>query len=447
MLSKSDYAKLSKAGKQRVAAAGGAGGPSRMRVSGRGAYRAKPAPVRRPRIRGHGGYASDIGGAIGGITGKLLPIPGLSDAAKWAGSKLGGYIGKIFGSGSYKMPAYPVRKNAMLDEGQPIPQFEGMNHGTVVCHREFLQDVSGSVAFSLNNYPINVGLEGSFPWLSSIAANYEEYVIEGIIYEFVSTSADALNSTNTALGSVILATEYNAANPNFINKQQMLEYEFATSGRPSESQCHIVECARRETVLSELYVRTGSVPSGQDQRLFDLGNFQIATVGMQAAAVIGELWCSYKVRLLKPKLVAGPFGGEINWYRAEASAGISTSAYFGSSRTLGANNTVLVTVGATTLTFPQNLVEGNYLVTYAVAGTTTLWTKPTVSYTSGCSALSVSSALTTFDNSGTTCTVGLLTFGVTITAASAVVTFSSGTLLTSPTAMVLEITQIPAVGV
>ena len=73
-------------------------------------------------------------------------------------------------------------------------------------------------------------------------------------------SADALNSVNTALGQVIMATDYNAANPPFAQKSEMENYEYGQSAKPSESAIHPIECARLQTTISELYTRAGAVP-------------------------------------------------------------------------------------------------------------------------------------------------------------------------------------------
>ena len=57
--------------------------------------------------------------------------------------------------------------------------------------------------FKIDSYLINAANPKTFPWLSQIAANYEQYDIEGMVF-----SADALNSTKTALGTVMMATQY-----------------------------------------------------------------------------------------------------------------------------------------------------------------------------------------------------------------------------------------------
>lgn len=124
-----------------------------------------------------------------------------------------------------------------------------------------------------------------------------------MIYQFRSTSADALNSTNTALGSVMMATQYDVLDVPFASKTEMLNYEYSTSAKPSENIGHMIECEPRQTTVSELFTLTGAVPDNADPRLYNLGRFTIATTGFQGSNVnIGELHVTYQVRLLKPKL-------------------------------------------------------------------------------------------------------------------------------------------------
>lgn len=70
-----------------------------------------------------------------------------------------------------------------------------------------MSDVISSSAGVFNGlvYKINPGNPETFPWLSSIASNFEAYRIEGLVFEYKTMSADALNSTNTALGQIILS--------------------------------------------------------------------------------------------------------------------------------------------------------------------------------------------------------------------------------------------------
>lgn len=188
-----------------------------------------------------------------------------------------------------------------------MPSFSNLSSGTRVRHREYLFDVITSDtpgAFTLQTIPIQPALLSSFPWLSASAENYQEYQLHGLVFEFKSNSYDALSSTNTASGTVIMATDYNVLDPPFANKFQMEQTQFTCSGKPSINLMHPIECSKLETPTSTLYTRAAPVTSG-DLRLYDWGNFQIATVGMQGSSTnIGELWMTYDITLLKPKLNA-----------------------------------------------------------------------------------------------------------------------------------------------
>jgi hypothetical protein len=244
------------------------------------------------RITGRGAYkAPGLLGAIGKTAGSYFGGP----VGGWVGNKLGNWLGSVTGLGSYH-----VKQNSILQG--TVPSF-GVDPGSVVVsHREFITDIFGATAFTLLQFPLNPGMRATFPWLSLMAAQYEEYEMLGMLVEFKTTSANALNSTNTALGTVIIATDYDCSDPGFTNKQAMEAYQYSTSCSPAESMLHPIECAKNQTVLNRLYIRSGAVPVGFDQRFFDMGVINVAVAGMQAAANIGELWVTYHVKFLKPKL-------------------------------------------------------------------------------------------------------------------------------------------------
>lgn len=230
---------------------------------------------------------------LGGLGGLLGP------AGARVGASLGDWGANVLGMGDYE-----VKSNTLL-EGNGVPRVHATKRGVSISHREFLGDITGSSLFTSRTYPINPGSSVTFPWLSNIAEMFQSYRIKGMIFEFNSTSADALNSVNTALGTVIMSTQYNVALPPLVNKAEMEQYEYTVSGRPSRNLTHCIECDPSLQVMEHLFTRTGVLPVGQDYQFYDWGNFQLATVGMQAAAVIGELWVSYEVEFLKPRIASG----------------------------------------------------------------------------------------------------------------------------------------------
>lgn len=241
-------------------------------------------------------------------------------ALRAAGSALGGMVGfpevgrkasdwlsDIIGMGDYT-----VHNNSILKESDGVPEFKVDSEGTHrIRHRELITDVQSSQSFRSTNWNINPTNKALFPWLSKIAGNFDQYEFKGLLFAYRERSAMALNSVNTALGTVILSTQYDVSKPPFQNKQEMEAYEFTTADEPSKNMLHPVECNPHMDILNSRYVRPALVPANLSvsvqNNLTDLGTFHCATVGMQADdSNIGELWVTYDVLLMKPRLAPNP---------------------------------------------------------------------------------------------------------------------------------------------
>lgn len=254
-----------------------------------------------PRVSGRGGYWY--------VGGQGSASVNLGRYGKASLGVQGGYANKQMSRQSVSgKGAYVIKRN-VLYEGAQIPEIRNARRddgAVVIRHSEYICDVISSStigAFSVQAFPINAGLAQIFEYLAQIAGNFTEYRIEGMLFEFRTRSVDALNSTNTALGSVYIATQYNSLEPDFSSKAEMSSYQYCNNCKPSESMIHIIECDPKQTAIEHLYIRTGSVPATADIRLYDLGRLQVATQGMQAASVnIGELHVTYQVALYKPRL-------------------------------------------------------------------------------------------------------------------------------------------------
>lgn len=281
------------------------------KLTGRGAYTyRKAAPVRRKRrvaarrpvkrrrtaTRGTGKYVWDTALAVA----RRLPFSDLSVPAL-------NLVRSVSGSGAYR-----TKTNSLIsrwvDNGPPMIKNVSYDGGGVcISNREYIGDINSGAgtptAFTNQVYALNPGIAETFPWLSQIAANFDQYRFKGIIFEYKTLSVDALSSTTVNVGSVILSTDYNVYHDPFTDKVHMENNQFASSGKPSHSIIHPIECAARETPVDKLYVRVNQQTGQSDKRLYDLGNFQIATVGLPAPAnSIGELWVSYDVELFKPTM-------------------------------------------------------------------------------------------------------------------------------------------------
>ena len=234
--------------------------------------------------------------------------------------------------------ARPTRKYARRPNTGPAFK-SGKAAGITVVHREYIGEVTtgavvgGASQYTAKVYPLQVGEPETFPWLSNLANNFEQYNIKRMKFEFISTCADGTAAgVNNSLGSVMGAVEYNVYGAAPQNKQQLENMYMARSTKPSQSMTFYVDCQRKHAVLKDLYIRGGSVPpTGQDQRMYDYGYFVLATQGMQAQNVIGELWVSYEVEMMKPQMLGIGTSGvaaftnvSYTWQQAAAA-----SLYFG----------------------------------------------------------------------------------------------------------------------
>lgn len=296
------------------------------------------------RIKGSGGYIASA----------------MEKGGKWAGGRVGHLVENLLGAGDYR-----VDGTSGLISGQ-VPTMHNESMSIRFSHREYLTDISSSTLFNISSWEINPGLASTFPFLSSLADSFEKYRFHGLAFYYKSTSAVALNSTNTALGTVCMATNYDITDPIFSTKQQMESTWMATSGPPASSQLHGVECAKKMESIQYHYVRSGDLHEGADKAFYDIGRFNIATIGQQATSNIGELWVTYDVELIFPRLVRGGTGQSVmatvvSWDSANWTAGSYLGAPdYGHS----IKGKLGVEVVGDSLIFPAHINTGNYLVVF-----------------------------------------------------------------------------------
>lgn len=237
---------------------------------------------------------ADAGQIAGRELGKLLGIPQASGIGRW----LGQGIGAIFGSGDYQMVGQDPKYN-ILANGRQIPKFVANERTNIICHREYLGDITSTQNFTNRSYLINPTNAQTFPWLSQLAVNYQQYRFHGIIFEFRPMITDFTASGQP--GVLVFATNYNAAEPAFNSKVEMENSEYAVSVKPTLPLIHAIECDPQETTITRLYTDT---TANSDPRFTTLGKMQLATTGNSTTGVVlGELWVSYCVEFYKPKLV------------------------------------------------------------------------------------------------------------------------------------------------
>lgn len=292
------------------------------------------------------------------------------------GQGAGNAISRIFGLGAYTVEENTLWPQAKNFSSRQVPHMQSNNESIVFRHREYLCDVNSSETFESVVYDLNPGLPSTFPYLKNIARAFQEYKFRGLVFEFKSTSASALNSINTALGTIMLATQYRADAAPFTNKQQMLNEMWAVDGKPCEDILLPVECSPDMTPIPIQYIRDGALSTGQDKALYDLGKVTVASVGSQATAVVGELWVSYEVELLKPQLSTVADGAVyVQRNKAIYPDGMCYDGYTAKD-TIGG-----VTFNGVMITLAAGSAKGDYILTQWCKGASTACSPPEYVYT------------------------------------------------------------------
>jgi len=386
---------------------------------------------------------SKIGSAIGSRYG-----PG--GAA--LGMKAGDFLNRIVGKGDYTIQGNSLMRGNLQKSSQ-IPFFtpDG-KRGLRVTEREYLGDirsgalVSGSSGFSLDTFAINPGLASTFPWLSSLANNFDQWQPNGIVFEFRSTSS-TFNGTSQALGTVIAATEYDVVDLPFSTKVEMENSDYAMSCAASESMIHAIECSPKERQRQLYSIRNGAVPSNDIQRNYDLANFQIATQGMSTAGVnLGELWVSYDITFYKKQLFTS-LGNQILWTTMSAvnTAGAlcDNNHWLGTPPVVPHGNyrpiSVIDGAGTLGLEFPKTLAGSTFLLNLRTFSTSGIPFQPTATYANCVNE----PAILTFNDApaGTTLNF-IIAVRVTNDLPWAITLSSGGIFATGPKSSFLSVTQM-----
>lgn len=189
----------------------------------------------------------------------------------------------------------PVAQSRIKTTPAPRVERSKNNGDIVVCHREFIGDIPGSVDFAVNAFGVNPGLSSTFPWLSQQASQYESYRFRRLNFDF-----QTMSSTATP-GTVMAAVDYDPADSAPVSKTQLAAYRKFVRSAPWQD---FANRSLKEdlTKRKSYFVRRGTLTAGQDIQLYDTGNLFLATQGQADAAAVGELYVEYEVELMTPQL-------------------------------------------------------------------------------------------------------------------------------------------------
>lgn len=297
---------------------------------------------------------------LGGLGGNMLgSAVGAGALGGGFGRAAGAQVSRWLGQGDYS-----ISKNSIL-KPDSVPMMHKNSQSVVIRHREYICEVRSSTTFAVQRVlPINPGLEETFPWLSGVASQFQEYNIRGLVYHYVPTSGAV--TTSQALGSVMLQTTYRATDTAPTSKVEMMNEYWAEESVPSEAVIHGLECDPKENPFQVHYVRTANVGTGDNLLMYDLGKTYLAVQGQSATGVIlGDLWATYEIELHKP-IITDSLG--LGTRSAQLRYTTATTSWSTIKSTFSSDFTFLGTTLGSGITLPR--VLGSYMVTVVAVGST-----------------------------------------------------------------------------
>lgn len=250
------------------------------------------------------------------------------------GEKIGAFLGgaaqtalgTIFGMGEYHetlgnelgVPASEISSNEQpevnsLIEPSNTDVVSHMHTDTEGCvritRREFVELIDIKDSDTLYELVVEPGRK-TFPWLSSISANWQQYQVLGLAFEYVPTSGAAVASDSGALGQVVMAFKYDVTQAPFAypgsNLTGLLNQSGAVSTSPASPATCFMECDPTLTNQYTKYIRRAdSGFTSYSEQNFAAATLMILTSGAQnlIQKQAGQLWVTYDIVLIHPTTV------------------------------------------------------------------------------------------------------------------------------------------------
>jgi hypothetical protein len=97
-------------------------------------------------------------------------------------------------------------------------------------------------------------------------------------------------TATTTVGSVLLAPDYDASDSAPSSEVNMASYQDCVEDVPWKNLKCTLSPSSMHVIQQRKYLRTSAIPTGTDVKLYDVGNFFVATTGGANTDSIGKLY-------------------------------------------------------------------------------------------------------------------------------------------------------------
>jgi len=242
---------------------------------------------------------------------------------------------------------------------------------------EYIAEVIGpstGANFNVTSYAVNPGNTTTFPWLSSIAKQFEKYHFNFLEFYYKREVSEFATAGTT--GKVIMSFDADASDAPPASKKQMEDTDPHMDDMPCKNMKLVVPKQILKRMNDGFYVRPGGLPGGSDIKTYDIGNLFIATQALAAnTATVGELHVRYSVTLFIPVLesiTTAPANNQVSQLISGAGEALTTSVLYtlllaDTTAADGYNNGL----GVTNVNGVITPAAGNYIVTGTILSVNT----------------------------------------------------------------------------
>lgn len=175
--------------------------------------------------------------------------------------------------------------------------------GVTIYHKELVGGLTSSVTADIfYGFAVNPGLDTTFPWLSGVAAQYEEYRFNSLKFHYVTRV-----STTTA-GNILTGFDADAADQLPDREEELGSFAHAMEGPAWRNHTMTVD---KRLLQRWLYVRSSGLDNNQDIKTYDTGKFIAMLTRDSNAQIWGKLWVEFSINLRGPQKSLRNVSGEM----------------------------------------------------------------------------------------------------------------------------------------
>lgn len=176
------------------------------------------------------------------------------------------------------------------------PKMGSGSKGLVVTHREMIGQIISSatnLAYSTDSFVINPGKFSTFPWLSTLAVNFDKYVMKRLRFYTIS------NQATTVAGRVGLGYDVDSTDTPPQDRNEFFSLTYHAECAPWDSVVLDIPCDNKERFVNS--------HTTTDSKLIDIGQIIFMSDAISASGVaqpstaLSDVIVEYTVELIDPQ--------------------------------------------------------------------------------------------------------------------------------------------------